>query len=277
MLYSDFVQLLDTSRIRAARLEAGTGRLYFHLRPQEASSTSVSPPSAPAGVPASPAAAPATQAAAVAPGLTIAGTAQAASSASPAAAAASATARMPFVRQFYIKLADKTDPVLLARIMQVRNAARKRRRPALRGQRAERAICMHACMHGCRQVTWSQRPAVGMRLQSGPMHSVPAPCRDRGQRSARMQSSLARAESRKRHACTRSGHLPITCVSKCPKPHPNTCVAAVLQSGVEYSVLRASMGTTLVNAFVGALAIWIPLLPLFYFMRRAMDSRQGTQ
>ncbi len=140
MLYSDFVTLLDGNRVRAARLESGNNRLYFDVRlppnhPSLQPSTSAVAAAAPAAASTSATATAATTvavaaatAAAAAPVAAVAAEPSTASGdPAPGAAAASAQAsqgRQRFQRQFYIKLADKQDPVLLSRLLQVGAAVR---------------------------------------------------------------------------------------------------------------------------------------------------------
>ncbi|EFJ51432.1 hypothetical protein VOLCADRAFT_87717 [Volvox carteri f. nagariensis] len=50
----------------------------------------------------------------------------------------------------------------------------------------------------------------------------------------------------------------------------------LLQAGVEFSVLRASFTAAAANAFLTALALWLPLLPVLWLLRRLIDQRQGT-
>ncbi|GFH20972.1 AAA domain-containing protein, partial [Haematococcus lacustris] len=74
--YSDFYTLLDSGRVRAARLESGVGRMYFDMQPL----------TAPA----------------------------------PAAAAQAATtpaAPMRFQKQYVVKLAERSDSLLVAKIL----------------------------------------------------------------------------------------------------------------------------------------------------------------
>ncbi|KAG2432568.1 hypothetical protein HXX76_008912 [Chlamydomonas incerta] len=179
VLYSDFVTMLDVGRVRAARLEAGTSRLYFDVKPLQpppgaaavaataaATATAAVVGSTEAAVAASAGGAAAGSAAAAA-GAATAATAAGAAGAAPAGAAAAAAAapRSRFQKQYYIKLADKHDPVLMGRL---------------------------------------------------------------------------------------------------------------LQAGVEYAVLRASFQAAAANAFLTALALWLPLLPLVFLLRRIIDQRQGT-
>jgi len=132
VMYSSFVKLLDSNRVRAARLESGTGKMYFDLKPQEAAQPAASP----------------------------SGTAQAATTAT-----ASAATHVRFQKQFVVKLADKADQVLVSR---------------------------------------------------------------------------------------------------------------VLAHGVEFAVLKQSFSAALANVFMTALALWIPLMPLIFLLRRIMEERSGT-
>ncbi len=50
----------------------------------------------------------------------------------------------------------------------------------------------------------------------------------------------------------------------------------IVQAGVEYSVLRASFTAAAANTFLTALALWLPLLPVLWLLRRVIDQRQGT-
>lgn len=109
VLYSDFVSLLEESRVRSARLESGTSRIYFDLKAAaqaEAAEAAVAGKAAPAAARASSKAAPAQAAA----------TAAAAAQASQPQA--SASQRAVSSRRFYIKLADKQDLFLLPRILE---------------------------------------------------------------------------------------------------------------------------------------------------------------
>ncbi|GIL68519.1 hypothetical protein Vafri_21788 [Volvox africanus] len=177
VLYSDFVTLLDTGRVRAARLEAGTSRLYFDVtRPQPPPSVAAAQPgstasevAAAAPTAATTASPPATAMAAAAStaSATASGTGASAitQTSAPSAAAASAAVRQRFLKQFYIKLADKQDILLMGKL---------------------------------------------------------------------------------------------------------------LQAGVEFSVLRASFTAAAASAFLTALALWLPLLPVFWVLRRVIDQRQGA-
>ncbi len=59
-------------------------------------------------------------------------------------------------------------------------------------------------------------------------------------------------------------------------PSSALCTIINLQAGVEYSVLRASITAAAANAFLTALALWIPLLPMLWLLRRVIDQRQGA-
>ncbi|GLI66848.1 hypothetical protein VaNZ11_010831 [Volvox africanus] len=179
VLYSDFVTLLDAGRVRAARLEAGTSRLYFDVTrpqpppsvvlPQQGSvSSEVATAAAMAATTTSPPAtalAAASSAASATDSGTGASAATQTSAPSAAAASASASVRQRFLKQFYIKLADKQDILLMGKL---------------------------------------------------------------------------------------------------------------LQAGVEFSVLRASFTAAAASAFLTALALWLPLVPVFWFLRRVIDQRQGA-
>ncbi|KAI8466854.1 MAG: P-loop containing nucleoside triphosphate hydrolase protein [Monoraphidium minutum] len=94
VLYSDFVSLVDARRVRAARLEAGTGKVFFdvHL------------PAAPA---AAGAAAPAGKAKAKA----------GAAGGRQQAPVLPARAKPGLSRHFFVKVADKADPLLVGRLL----------------------------------------------------------------------------------------------------------------------------------------------------------------
>mmetsp|Transcript_4482 Transcript_4482/g.12213 ORF Transcript_4482/g.12213 Transcript_4482/m.12213 type:complete len:653 (-) Transcript_4482:463-2421(-) len=144
VLYSQFVTLLDSNRVKAARLESGTGRMYFELYPKEqpapASSSSSSSPSTSlttsSGAPAAAAASQSTAAAAqegvqtsrAAASSTSSSSsnslpqaAEASTSASSAAAgaASSSTSSAParFKKQYVVKLADKNDYLLASKVL----------------------------------------------------------------------------------------------------------------------------------------------------------------
>jgi hypothetical protein len=52
-------------------------------------------------------------------------------------------------------------------------------------------------------------------------------------------------------------------------------VARLLAAGVEFGVIKASFTSSLANICLTALALWLPLMPLFFIMRRMLDSRGG--
>lgn len=107
VLYSDFVTLLDSGKVKAARLEASSSKLMFEMHPQEAAAAagSAAAAAAPSGKAGSSSKASA-----------------AAAAAAPAAAADAADAAAPAAptphRRFYIKLADKQDPLLVGKVLQ---------------------------------------------------------------------------------------------------------------------------------------------------------------
>jgi hypothetical protein len=157
VLYSDLVTLLEGGRVRAARLEAGTSRLFFDvtrptppqqqqqvLQPAAAAAPAESAPAVEATAALAAAAAGSVGAAATPPQPTSSALAAAAPGSSgaavgsgAAAGASSAALRQRFQKQFYVKLADKHDPVLLAKLLQVRVGGggwgERRRRAELRG------------------------------------------------------------------------------------------------------------------------------------------------
>lgn len=97
VLYSDFITMLDARSVRAARMESGTSRIYFEVRPTEeaaqegeAKSTSRSREGAVAASTTTMAEAPA-----VAPG----------------------TGKSIMSKQFYVKIADKNDAFLISHIL----------------------------------------------------------------------------------------------------------------------------------------------------------------
>jgi ATP-dependent Zn protease len=169
VLYSDLLALVDQGKVRAARLEAGTSRVYFDVvvadeavgsaaasadQKKEAKAT------ASAGAVAAPASGSKRQAAAAAAAKAAATTATSPLQPIPLVA----SRKPPLARRYYAKVADKHDPLLTARL---------------------------------------------------------------------------------------------------------------LAAGVEFGVVRASAAAALGNVFVAALALWVPLLPLFFMLRRAMDARSG--
>lgn len=104
VLYSDFVALLDTGKVKAARLEAASSRLFFECHASQEA-----------------AAVPAAAAAAVAAASSSSSISPASSSSLPAAEAVAvatpAAAKPSLRRRFYIKLADKQDPLLVGKII----------------------------------------------------------------------------------------------------------------------------------------------------------------
>lgn len=118
VLYSDFVTALERGRVRAVRLESGTGRVYFDMKPREeapAAATAETTAAAAAGAAVTAeVAAGATAAASTAPLPTDA----AATTATAATASAPpAQGLMRFRRQFMVKMVDKNDMLLTSKIL----------------------------------------------------------------------------------------------------------------------------------------------------------------
>jgi cell division protease FtsH len=177
VLYSDLLALVDAGKVRAARLEAGTSRVYFDVVVDEAEKKAAvaagKEQQQKKGAAAKPAEAKATASAGAVAAASAAATKKQQKGAATAATAASpnpnslpliASRKPPLARRYYVKVADKHDPLLTSRL---------------------------------------------------------------------------------------------------------------LAAGVEFGVVRASATAALGNVFVAALALWLPLLPLFFMLRRAMDARSG--
>jgi hypothetical protein len=49
-----------------------------------------------------------------------------------------------------------------------------------------------------------------------------------------------------------------------------------LAAGVEFGVVRASVGAQLMNMLMTMLALWLPLTPLLFFARHLIEARNGT-
>lgn len=107
VLYSQFVSMLDTGKVKAARLEAASSRLFFECHP---TAEAVPPP-------------PATSVSVAASSSSSKATASSSTSSVSAPVpealqtAASAAAKPTLRRRFYIKLADKQDPLLVGKII----------------------------------------------------------------------------------------------------------------------------------------------------------------
>jgi cell division protease FtsH len=112
VLYSDFVTLLDSGKVKAARLEASSSKLMFEMHPQEAAAAAGGAAAAAAA-----ASAKASSSAAASSSKASAAAAAAAPAAAAAADAAAPAAPAPH-RRFYIKLADKQDPLLVGKVLQ---------------------------------------------------------------------------------------------------------------------------------------------------------------
>jgi ATP-dependent Zn protease len=52
-------------------------------------------------------------------------------------------------------------------------------------------------------------------------------------------------------------------------------ISRLLAAGVEFGTLRASVTSSLTRILATALALWIPLIPMFIIMRRFLDGRSG--
>lgn len=121
VLYSDFITMVDQKRVRAARLEAGTGKVYFdiHLPTQQQHQQEPQQQPTAAAAAAAEAAKDGKQAATTA--AATAGAAAAAATADTAAGAAQsvlpARAKRGLSKHFYVKVADKTDPLLVSRLL----------------------------------------------------------------------------------------------------------------------------------------------------------------
>lgn len=135
VLYSDFVTLLDSGKVKTARLEAASSKLTFELHPQEAAAAA-----AKAGTSNSK------------KGSSSKGSAAAAAT---AAAVAESTAVAPAKpapsRRLYIKLADKQDPLLVGKVLTAGEVIpppmQQQQQPCQQLQHAwcaGRRLCIHA-------------------------------------------------------------------------------------------------------------------------------------
>lgn len=50
----------------------------------------------------------------------------------------------------------------------------------------------------------------------------------------------------------------------------------MLAAGVEFAVVKASLQGVLYNALLSALALWLPLMPLIFLVRRILEERSST-
>lgn len=133
VLYSTFVSLLDEGKVKAARLESGSGRMYFDMQMPAETATADAVPTATvvASAAATAATTPFSQLEGTAlasssqpvPALnsteaaTVAAAAGAATAAAPSSTSASSTTPYRMQRHCYIKLADKNDPLLINRVL----------------------------------------------------------------------------------------------------------------------------------------------------------------
>jgi hypothetical protein len=102
--YSDFMTLVESGRVRAARLEAASSKLYFECQPVAAAADATVQASSSAAQAATRSSKQPQQ-----PAAAGAGTA--------AAAVLPAAAKQPLRKSFYVKLADRHDPVLVGKIL----------------------------------------------------------------------------------------------------------------------------------------------------------------
>lgn len=54
-------------------------------------------------------------------------------------------------------------------------------------------------------------------------------------------------------------------------------IPLLIASGVSFTALQATFGESMTRMFVGTCALWLPCLPLFWFMRKALNSRTNTK
>lgn len=54
-------------------------------------------------------------------------------------------------------------------------------------------------------------------------------------------------------------------------------VSVLLAAGVEFGAMRATVTGALVRVIGTALALWIPLTPLFFIMRRALNGKTNSR
>ena len=54
-------------------------------------------------------------------------------------------------------------------------------------------------------------------------------------------------------------------------------VSALLAAGVEFGAVRATVTGALLRVIGTALALWIPLTPLFFIMRRALNGKTNSR
>lgn len=54
-------------------------------------------------------------------------------------------------------------------------------------------------------------------------------------------------------------------------------IPLLIASGVSFTAIQASLGESMTRMFLGTCALWLPCLPLFWFMRKALNSRTNTK
>jgi hypothetical protein len=224
VLYSDFVALLDAGKVKTARLEAASSRVLFEVHPQDAAASATTA----AGAKGSKAAAASSKGSSAAAAAT--------------ASAQAAAARPPPSKRFFIKLADKQDPLLVGKVLQAGRGALTAA-PAQHQQR-----CPSTC-------TVQARPCRHLRT----LGHVSAP-----------PMVLPHLFSHQTSPPTYFAHPTLIY-------HAVVLCCPVLSSaGVEFAVVRASFQQQLQQMLLTMFALWIPLLPLLLLVFRAMDSRNGT-
>jgi hypothetical protein len=105
--------LVEGGRVRAARLEAASSKLYFECQPVAAAAGAAAQASSAAAQKSTSSSKQSQQPAAAA----------AAAGAGTAAAVLPAAAKQPLRKSFYVKLADRHDPVLVGKILTAGAAA----------------------------------------------------------------------------------------------------------------------------------------------------------
>lgn len=252
VLYSAFVTLLDEGRVKAARLESGTSRLYFDLKAQtevaSASATAATAATAAAVAVEAAASSSAPVTAQVSPAAAAVAGTPAASTSGPSAAAAptSSAVTVPhrMQRHAYIKVCSASG----ALVALIRAAG------AVAGQRLLSSGRQCAGTPLALLITSTVRRHIQVQITLDEMHILTL---------AVPQSSL---------------------LSPLPAPpHPQLAdrsdpilVNRMLAAGVEFAVVKASLQGVLYNALLSALALWLPLMPLIFLVRRILEERSST-
>jgi cell division protease FtsH len=50
----------------------------------------------------------------------------------------------------------------------------------------------------------------------------------------------------------------------------------VVSAGVEFAIVKTSFQGMLANIFLSVLAVWLPLIPLIFVIRKIMEDRNST-